>query len=165
MYKLWTDIHPDKKTSSEQFVTYQYKHLFKIDRPCNWIVTSEIQHFDRNMVVLFKASSLTESLASLAIAIIDNVEPMIYEHLDKKLVSDIINSKDLEIIESTDCAKFGRQQAFKILHKELTTNVMHLNLYTMKDHKIYSITCNSNAQEYEYYLPTIEHMIESFHFV
>ncbi len=153
-------------STPQEFISYRYENLFTIDYPSNWLPISDLQFVDEDLVIMFSPfPSIPDSLLSLAIAILDRVDSKTYEHIDLQLIYDIRNNKNLEFIESTDNAKVGGQQAFQILQKDLIANTMHLNVYTLKQHKVYHMTYNSKEEEYNQYFPTIAHMINSFQFV
>jgi hypothetical protein len=165
-------VPPVPPQLQDKFVTYQHNDIFKIDRPPTWalITNREVinnNNTDSKYVVVFKAAPLT-CLAAFGIAIIDNITALdSYADTNLKTLFTIEKNKNFRLVESSNKAILGGERAYKIVYNGLinSVNAVHLSIFTIKNNNIYSILFNCEADNYDTYLPVVQHMIESFRFI
>jgi len=157
-----TTIRPQE---NEKFLTYQHQD-FKIDRPHNWVVITDHKAINKNYVVVFKNLPL-DSIAALGIRIEDNTRNTALEDLSQLYIKGLRHdSPNFQLIEVADKIICGGQTAYKIVYDELIHNILarHIQIFTIRNIKIYTLLFNSEVDKFSECLPTVTHMIESFSF-
>ena len=150
----------------EKFLTYHYRD-FKIDRPHNWVVITDHKTINKNYVVVFKNLPL-DSIAALGIAIEDNTKNTALEDLSELYLKGLRHdSPNFQLIEAADKIIWGGQAAYKIVYDELIHNTLarHIQTFTIRNTKIYTLLFNSEVDKFSECLPTVTRMIESFSFI
>jgi hypothetical protein len=151
--------------SKQGFLTYtNSEYGFKIDYPADWSVRENIM----GAVVVFlspRESTSDNFLENVNIIVQDN-SMTLEEYTNISLAQLPQYVSDLEII-SSERTTLGGNPAYKVVFTGVYNNSNRLEwmqVWTMKDNKVYLITYTAQPQSFSKYLPQVQHMFDSFEF-
>jgi hypothetical protein len=145
----------------------------KIQYPSNWTIEEggdEDSDDKVTDVVSFFApvSNDSEIIAPSLYITIDNPSLNLIENLNEYLtttINDYNDSQDFKVIESNTNNILGGYPAYKLVYTDVdddNINYKDMEIGTIIEDKVYSVTYDAAEEEYSVYLPTVQKMIDSF---
>lgn len=175
-------MYIDKAIAQNDFLEYtNMDEGIKMQYPSNW-KASETALADYTNIVTFYSplEDISDTFPeSVEISIIPFAKNITLEDYNARVAQGLSFSPELKIIESTP-AKLGAYPGYRIVVSSQNDNSTEfdfnksnstqfsfdaMRIWTVEDNKAYSIIYSANSTKYNYYLPIVEKMIDSFEII
>ena len=161
-------------SSNNNFIIYENRtYGIKINYPSDWQKT-EHTNGNKFWVEFISPSQNNPNAFPATISVsVEGLNHNITTNTTDEYVAGIVNNakqslSDFQIIESNRNANITGGPAYKIVYSFLSqdpavqAHFQSMNIWTIKDKKVYSISYTEVKSEYAAYLPTVQSMIDSF---
>jgi eukaryotic-like serine/threonine-protein kinase len=160
---------PEQSKNSSNFLTYE-NHSFgiKILYPANWNKQENTSSSSNNStlydIVIFSPPLKNSSsiIGKLAVKVdnISNIKPTTLANYTDAIISDL--KQDFRVTESN--ATLAGNPAYKVVYTGLEESVdlQAMLVMAIKGDRVYMISYTAEPENYSYYLPTVQKMIDSF---
>jgi eukaryotic-like serine/threonine-protein kinase len=160
---------PEQSKNSSNFLTYE-NHSFgiKILYPANWNKQENTSSSSNNStlydIVAFsprlKNSSSIIGKLTVKVDNISNIKPTTLANYTDAIISDL--KQDFRVTESN--ATLAGNPAYKVVYTGLEESVdlQAMLVMAIKGDRVYMISYTAEPENYSYYLPTVQKMIDSF---
>jgi hypothetical protein len=159
-----TDISP-------RFLEYENpEHAIKIQYPSTWFVSSNaLSNFDDVVAFYSPLHNLTDQFnAKVTISIIPYLENVsFYEYTNMTLTSlNQLEAQDI-FLHDNETDVIDGYDAYKLIYSSTqeTTglpNFTTMEAWTAAGNKLYFLTYEAEENDFRFYLPEVEHMIDTF---
>jgi eukaryotic-like serine/threonine-protein kinase len=160
---------PEQSKNSSNFLTYE-NHSFgiKILYPANWNKQENTSSSSNNStlydIVTFSPPLKNSSsiIGKLAVKVdnISDIKPTTLANYTDAIISDL--KQDFRVTESN--ATLAGNPAYKVVYTGLEESVdlQAMLVMAIKGDRVYMISYTAEPENYSYYLPTVQKMIDSF---
>jgi len=168
----------NNNNNKNNFVTYENPvRGIKILYPADWQKTEQlsVNRFLVNFMSPFNNNNASAFPATVSVSV-ESLNQNISADATNQYVTGLLDGAkrslpDFQIIESSPKSSIASDSAYKIVYTFLSqdpavqAHFQSMNIWTIKDKKVYSISYTELKPLYTTYLPTVQKMIDSFEII